>query len=690
MADQQCVLSFDGYDDYVNLGKKPEFKIDKNLTIEAWIYVSSHKPWAGIISNIFDTGTTNSGYGLLLDYSAAAVCFGVVVISTEIHYTRTAPNTINFYQWHHIAGTYDGKEAKLYVDGVEKGTAAIPGANINYNPENDLLLGRFKDDDESYFFPGKIAEVRLWNVVRSPEEIKAAMNHRLTGNEPGLVGYWPLNECSGNTITDRTGKGNNGTIISTTWQQQELPIQPAPAPEEKKPEQASKFVKVGTKGGAIAGKDFDFQPKDTASRLKKVGMMAAWAIGTFEVEYENTTSSPTETYRFGPVGSGGGQKVEVSIEPGDYLTKLTGTWGRQAPGYPKEEIITLQFETHKGIKSSVFGGGSGQSETEPFILEAPEGHEIIGFFGTHGGPQDLIVRLGIYCQPVQQPATPQPTTTDEGDPEEVVEKFVEEEKTGTAIGEIAIADISYKGKVKRTQSDEYVEIVNKGTATVDLSGWKISSGLSKRQAFTFPSGTKLEAGKSFRVYTNEVHPETGGFSFGSGSGIWSDKGDEAKLFDAQGNQVATLAYGASSIPGIKAELGVPQLTVKVSPSAINKQSAMGSKVTFVDALKLAIQSFLEDDTEIESPLAQMLNDPGAYGLPQGADKAAATKVLRSYLNQSTSTLTLQTAKSQYPPENGEKVDNNWIFLLELQEMSGLYWVIIDRSGTKAPYNYGVS
>jgi hypothetical protein len=62
--------------------------------------------------------------------------------------------------------------------------------------------------------------------------------------------------------------------------------------------------------------------------------------------------------------------------------------------------------------------------------------------------------------------------------------------------------------------------------------------------------------------------------------------------------------------------------------------------------------------ESESPLGQILNDPGAYDLPQGADKAAATKVLRSYLNQPTSTLTLQTAKSQYPPENGEKVDTN--------------------------------
>ncbi|MEG4274535.1 MULTISPECIES: lamin tail domain-containing protein [unclassified Microcoleus] len=274
------------------------------------------------------------------------------------------------------------------------------------------------------------------------------------------------------------------------------------------------------------------------------------------------------------------------------------------------------------------------------------------------------------------------STTDEGESQE----FVENEKTGTATGTVAIADISYKGKVKRTQSDEYVEIANQGTTAVDVSGWKISSGLSKTQSFTFPPKTTLEAGKSFRVYTNEVNSETGGFSFGSSTAIWNDRGDEAKLFDAKGNLVSTLAYGVSSLAGIKTQLGIPQLRVKVSPSAINKQMAADSKVTFVDAFQLAIRSFLEDGSDAESPLSLIFDN---IELPKEGREAAATEEVRSYLNRPTSTLTLLTPKSQYQAEHGETVDSNWIFLLQMEELSDhLHWVIIDRSGVKAPYNYG--
>ena len=38
-----------------------------------------------------------------------------------------------------------------------------------------------------------------------------------TGNEAGLVGYWNFNEGSGNTVTDLSGNGNNGTINGATW-----------------------------------------------------------------------------------------------------------------------------------------------------------------------------------------------------------------------------------------------------------------------------------------------------------------------------------------------------------------------------------------------------------------------------------------------------------------------------------------
>lgn len=108
---------------------------------------------------------------------------------------------------------------------------------------------------------------------------------------------------------------------------------------------------------------------------------------------------------------------------------------------------------------------------------------------------------------------------------------------------ISIADIFYDGLEKRTEGDEFIEIVNTGTAPGNLSGWRINAG-DKGQDFTFPEGTTLEPGKSFRVYTNYDDPSTGGFKFGSKRGIWNNtEGDIGVIFDASGKQVDEFGYG---------------------------------------------------------------------------------------------------------------------------------------------------
>lgn len=83
----------------------------------------------------------------------------------------------------------DGKEMKVYVDGLEKSTRAIESSGIDYEPENDLAIGRYNDNNETHLFKGKIAEVRLLGVTRTQAEIQQDISRRLIGNEPGIEGY---------------------------------------------------------------------------------------------------------------------------------------------------------------------------------------------------------------------------------------------------------------------------------------------------------------------------------------------------------------------------------------------------------------------------------------------------------------------------------------------------------------------
>ena len=110
---------------------------------------------------------------------------------------------------------------------------------------------------------------------------------------------------------------------------------------------------------------------------------------------------------------------------------------------------------------------------------------------------------------------------------------------------LSIECIFFDGVVSGTESDEYVQIVNGGETSVELSNWSLKDVADGSPTFTFPAYT-IASNETVRVYTNEVHSESGGFSFGRGSAIWANSvPDTAALFDAQGQEVSRKSYPPS-------------------------------------------------------------------------------------------------------------------------------------------------
>ena len=109
-------------------------------------------------------------------------------------------------------------------------------------------------------------------------------------------------------------------------------------------------------------------------------------------------------------------------------------------------------------------------------------------------------------------------------------------------GAIKIKSIQFKGRIKRTEGDEYVEITNSGDSPADISGYKVTAG--NRQSFVLPAKSVLEPGKSVRVYTNFDDAATGGLSFNSKTAIWNNKGDAGELLDTSAKVISRYAYGS--------------------------------------------------------------------------------------------------------------------------------------------------
>lgn len=165
-------------------------------------------------------------------------------------------------------------------------------------------------------------------------------------------------------------------------------------------------------------------------------------------------------------------------------------------------------------------------------------------------PKPEVTRAPIPApEPTAAPTpAPEPTQAPTLEPEPTEEPTPEPTEVPSTSSDVRIVCILFDGEVPRSEADEYVEISNHGGAQ-DLAGWVLKDRDDRRQEFTFPAYS-LGPGDTIRVYTNQVHPRWGGFSFGSGTSLWNNSdADVAVLIDAEGRVVSSATYNTSNPPG---------------------------------------------------------------------------------------------------------------------------------------------
>lgn len=117
----------------------------------------------------------------------------------------TSTTVFNDNIWKHIAVTRVSGEVRLYVNGLLE-DSFITSRNMNFT--GPIEIGRATTYG---YLGGEMDELKIWNISRTQAQIKNDMCQQLLGNEAGLVGYWNMNEGTGNTVGDLTSNSNNGT-----------------------------------------------------------------------------------------------------------------------------------------------------------------------------------------------------------------------------------------------------------------------------------------------------------------------------------------------------------------------------------------------------------------------------------------------------------------------------------------------
>lgn len=230
-AQNNC-LSFDGVDDYVNLGTlSPTGNFSTGFTFMGWVKWNAFNYYAPVF--IFGDGVNNSDNANQISISGYATQNGIAVSCSNSTLIVSGCTALN--QWVHIAATVtETGRVTVYVNG------STVSAN-NVNPISNVVrtsctLGTVG----SYYskFNGSLDEISIWSRVLTITEIQNKMSSSLAGNENGLYAYYRFNQgapggtntgCT--TLTDAGINSKNGaltnfalTSATSNWLSSTIPV----------------------------------------------------------------------------------------------------------------------------------------------------------------------------------------------------------------------------------------------------------------------------------------------------------------------------------------------------------------------------------------------------------------------------------------------------------------------------------
>lgn len=188
--------------------------VTDDFTIELWLKTYS-----------FGTGSNYYAGETLLNADAFDIRndFGTALLADRFAFGTGNPDTtivstssVNAGVWTHVAATRvkSSGTINVYVNGMLEASKATGNTSSLTDAVAPRIGGILADDANSVGqgFIGTMSDLRIWNVAHSQAEITALMRTRLRGNEPGLVGYWRLDDGSGTVAKDSTVSHNDASL----------------------------------------------------------------------------------------------------------------------------------------------------------------------------------------------------------------------------------------------------------------------------------------------------------------------------------------------------------------------------------------------------------------------------------------------------------------------------------------------
>lgn len=232
-AQSTCLL-FDGQDDQVTMANTVLNPVATGpFTVEAWVrgVEADQLSHPRILSNrdVLDNGFMFGFHGIWGGSSYKMLCLQLDGLNYILIDNGTYNASLLDGTCHHIAVSKGADSLRFYVDGAHIGSKVLQGDPTAATTAENMIIGNDAPDPQP--FKGNISQVRVWDHVRSQAEILADKDYSIPGTTTGLVGYWELNEGTGQNTLDKTEStdgwlGNTGSaeINDPAWGLDACPI----------------------------------------------------------------------------------------------------------------------------------------------------------------------------------------------------------------------------------------------------------------------------------------------------------------------------------------------------------------------------------------------------------------------------------------------------------------------------------
>lgn len=325
-----------------------------SFTVETWVRWEGTGGVQVLISKPLRKSRDHVGAGFLLQLVNGVPSLRLPTASGVRTVDCRRETQVRAWTWTHVAATYDGRQAVLYVNGNEAGRGTWPDAAPVPGSDTPLMLGGefevlddrapLADTVRSRSLPGGMSDARVWTTVVPVEVIQRWSGHENLDEHPqrySLLGQWRMDEGTGLTVYDHYNRKWDGIFLfANDWL-------------DTNPWNVERSASGALKPGAAPTGNVDLASGRVAFTLPLLGVAELRGVGAqVTLQYRSAVEGSVDTWNLeaptGLVGLGWTLSGEKIV--------------RDPRGDGAKDNDTFMLLTAEGAVPLVYGGADPEGE----------------------------------------------------------------------------------------------------------------------------------------------------------------------------------------------------------------------------------------------------------------------------------------------------------------------------------------